>query len=142
VAGDVDQARGLASAWPEDAARLAARFWPGPLTLVLAARPGLPAAVTAGTGTIAVRVPASPLARALCASAGGALVSTSANRSGGRAPLTCAEAVAEVGSWAALALDGGPGRALPSTIVDPGGEGPRLLREGAVAWADVLDVLR
>jgi L-threonylcarbamoyladenylate synthase len=66
------------------ASRLAARFWPGPLTLVLPAVPGLDAAITAGAGTVAVRVPGSEVARALARRAGGAIVSTSANLSGSR----------------------------------------------------------
>jgi L-threonylcarbamoyladenylate synthase len=138
IAADLEQARGLCAAWPEAAARLAGRFWPGPLTLVLPARPGLPIEVTAGGGTVALRVPGTALPRALCAAAGGALVSTSANRSGEPAPVTCAEAVAAVGTAAALALDGGPGRALASTIVDLTAEEPRLLRAGAVEWTEVL----
>jgi L-threonylcarbamoyladenylate synthase len=141
VAGDAGQARGLCAAWPAAAERLATRFWPGPLTLVLRARAEVPAQVTAGTGTVAVRVPGSALARRLCEVAGGALVSTSANRAGAPAPRTCAEAVAGVGAFAALALDGGPGPPRPSTIVDLSGGVPRLLREGPVPWADVLEVL-
>jgi L-threonylcarbamoyladenylate synthase len=141
VAADGGQARGLCAAWPVAADRLATRFWPGPLTLVLAARPEIPAEVTAGTGTVAVRVPGSALARMLCEAAGSALVSTSANRSGAPAPRTCTEAVTGVGAFAALALDGGPGHPRSSTIVDLSGNVPRLLREGPVPWADVLEVL-
>lgn len=141
VAADTDQARRLCGAWPAAVERLAGRFWPGPLTLVLPAGAGVPAEVTAGTGTIAVRVPALALTRRLCAEAG-PLVSTSANRAGAPPPRTCAEAVRSVGAAAALALDAGPGRPLSSTIVDLAGAEPRLLREGPVAWADVLDVLR
>src|SRR5204862_5432656 len=115
---------------------LVARFWPGPLTLVVAARAEVPSAVTAGTGTVAVRVPALELPRALCRGAG-PLVSTSANRSGEPPPLTCAEALAEVGAAAVLALDAGPGRPLASTVVDLTVRPPRLLRAGAVPWEDV-----
>jgi L-threonylcarbamoyladenylate synthase len=141
VAADAGQARRLCAAWPATADRLATRFWPGPLTLVLPARAEVPVEVTAGTGTVAVRVPGSALTRRLCEAAGGAIVSTSANRSGAPAPLTCAEAVAGVGAFAALALDGGPGQPRSSTIVDLRGDFPRLLREGPVPWADVLEVL-
>ena len=141
VAADREQARGLCAAWPASADALAARFWPGPLTLVVASASHLPAQVTAGGHTVAVRVPALALARKLCAAAGAALVSTSANVSGAPAPLTCAEAVQAVGDAAALALDGGEGRPLPSTVVDLSGDQPRLLREGAVAWPDVRAVL-
>lgn len=141
VAGDLEQARGLCAAWPEAAQRLALRFWPGPLTVVVPAAPGVPLEVTSGGGTLAVRVPALAVTRGLCLGAG-ALVSTSANRAGDAPGLTCAEAVAAVGRHAGLALDAGPGRGAASTIVDLTGASPRLVREGAVPWGDVLGVLR
>jgi len=140
VAADIAQARSLAAHWPALADRLAAAFWPGPLTVVVSAAEGLPPEVTAGTGTVAVRVPGIPLALALCAAAG-PLVSTSANRTGERGPLTCADAVRGVGEAAALALDGGPGGPVASTIVDATGTEPILVRAGAVAWADVCAAL-
>lgn len=140
VAADEVQVRALCAAWPEAARRAAARFWPGPLTFVLKAAPSIPAAVTAGTGTVAVRVPALALTRALCAAAG-PLVATSANRSGEPPPTSCAEAVRQVGPAALLALDAGPGRSLASTIVDLSAAEPRLLRAGAVPWDDVQRVL-
>jgi L-threonylcarbamoyladenylate synthase len=141
VAGDLAQARLLCAAWPELAERLAAAFWPGPLTLILPASAAVSLDVTSGSGTVAVRVPALELARALCARAG-PLVSTSANRAGELPPLTCAEAVAGVGSYAALALDAGAGRPLASTIVNLTSGRAELLREGAVPWSEVLGVLR
>jgi L-threonylcarbamoyladenylate synthase len=72
----------------------------------------------------------------------GPLVSTSANRAGEPPPVTCAEALAAVGSAAVLALDGGPGRPLASTVVDLTSRPARLLRGGAVPWNDVEGVLR
>jgi L-threonylcarbamoyladenylate synthase len=141
IAESLDQVRGLCAAWPELAERLAASFWPGPLTLVLAAAGAVSDEVTSGTGAVAVRVPALELARALCAQAG-PLVSTSANRTGELPPLTCAEACEGVGEFAALALDAGPGRPLASTIVKVAGDRPELLREGAVPWNEVLGILR
>jgi L-threonylcarbamoyladenylate synthase len=140
VAADRDQARALCAAWPGDADRLAAAFWPGPLTIVLTAAPGVPPEVTSGTATVAVRVPGLAVTAALCAAAG-ALISTSANRTGERGPVTCEEAVAGGGAAAAMALDAGPGRPLASTIVDLTGAEPALLRAGAVAWSDVMAVL-
>lgn len=141
VAADIAQARGLSSAWPEAADRLAERFWPGPLTLVVPALPEVPSDVTAGTGHIAVRVPDLELTRALCRRAG-ALVSTSANRAGGSPPVTCADALEAVGAAAALALDAGRGQAVTSTIVDLTVTPPQLLRAGAVAWDEIEGVLR
>jgi L-threonylcarbamoyladenylate synthase len=141
VAGDTEQAFGLWSEFPPAARALAARFWPGPLTLVLPASNVVPAGVTAGGGTVAVRVPGLALTRRLAQEAG-PLVSTSANRAGEPPPVTCAEAVRGLGEVVALALDAGPGGDLASTLVDLTSDPPRLLREGAVPWAHVLAVLR
>ncbi len=137
IAGSIDQARSLIADWPAAATRLAARFWPGPLSLVLPARAGLPEALLAGAKSLAVRVPACALARRL-ALAAGPLISTSANRSGEPAASTCAQALASLAAGVELALDGGPGRAEPSTLIDLCGSEPRLLRPGALPWEDVL----
>ena len=141
VAADLEQARVLCASWPEAADQLAARFWPGPLSLVVPAAPAVPADVTAGSGNIAVRVPDLKLTRALCRQTG-ALVSTSANRAGGTPPITCADALEAVGAAAALALDAGRGRAVASTIVDLTSTPPRLLRGGAIPWEEIEGVLR
>jgi L-threonylcarbamoyladenylate synthase len=118
------------------ARRLADRFWPGPLTLVLPARVGLPDPITGGTGTVGIRVPGSEVARALCRAAGGPVVSTSANPSG--APPPAAVADLDPGLVARIdgVLDAGPAPGgLPSTVVAVEGDRLRLVREGAVAWA-------
>ena len=141
VAADIAQARALCGAWPEAADRLAERFWPGALTLVVPALPDVPADVTAGTGTIAVRVPDLELTRALCRRAG-PLVSTSANLAGGSPSISCADALEAVGAAASLALDAGRGKSLASTIVDLTVTPARLLRPGAVAWEAIEEVLR
>jgi len=141
VAAGEEQARALAADWPEAAARLAARFWPGPLTLVLAAGVGVPPGITAGGSSVAVRVPGLALTRELCIGAG-PLVSTSANLSGAPAALDCAAALASVGAAAVLALDAGPLASQPSTIVDLGAGEARLVREGAVPWDEILAALR
>jgi L-threonylcarbamoyladenylate synthase len=88
-----------------------------------------------------VRVPDLELTRALCRRAG-PLVSTSANRAGGSPPMTCADALEAVGAAAAIALDGGHGRAGASTIVDLTSTPPRLLRAGLVPWEEIEGVLR
>ena len=141
VAADIAQARGLCREWPESADLLAARFWPGALTLVLPARPEVPSDVTAATGNVAVRVPDLEITRALCRRAG-PLVSTSANRAGGSPPVTCADALEAVGAAASLALDAGRGQAVASTIVDLTVAPPVLLRAGAVSWDEIEGVLR
>lgn len=140
VAADRAQARALCRDWPEVAELLAARFWPGPLTLVLPAHWGLAKEITAGAGSVAVRVPGLALPRALCQQAG-PLISTSANLSGAPAHATCAAALAAVGSRAALALDAGPLQGVASTILDVR-QAPRLLRAGAIPFEALARALR
>ena len=123
---------------------MADRFWPGPVTLVMRARPWLPDALTAGEPTVAVRVPASEFARKL-ASHFGPFVVTSANVSGKAAASTIEDARDQLGAAAAIYVDGGPLRGTPSTIVDctaADGGPPRVLREGAVRAAEVLAIGR
>jgi L-threonylcarbamoyladenylate synthase len=112
---------------------LAARFWPGPLTLVVPRAVGVPDEVTGGMDTVGLRVPAHPLARALIAAAGGGLAAPSANRFGRVSPTTAAHVRAELGPDL-LILDGGPcGVGVESTILDlcdPAG--PALLRPGGL----------
>ena len=136
---DVAMARRIA-VFDDRAERLAAAFWPGPLTLVLPIGNG--AAVCdlarAGLDTVAVRAPAHPLAQALLQAFGRPLVAPSANRSGRPSPTTFADAVAETGASAAAALDGGPCRiGLESTVVALLDGPPRLLRPGAVTRAEI-----
>jgi L-threonylcarbamoyladenylate synthase len=125
------------------AARLAERLWPGPLTLVLPARPGLPAAVTAGGGTVGIRVPGSEVARALARAAGGAIVSTSANLAGAPPPLRPEDLDPALRARLDDVLDGGaaPG-GLPSTVVVLERGGARLVRAGAVPFEQVERALR
>lgn len=128
----------------DDAARrIAARLWPGPLTLVLPARPGLPGAVTAGTGTVGVRVPGSEIARALAREAGGAIVATSANPAGGPPPRSAAELDPVLRTRLDLVLDGGtaPG-GLASTVVAVEDGRLRVVRPGPVPLEDVERALR
>jgi L-threonylcarbamoyladenylate synthase len=145
IAWDVAAARGVAAAWTDTADRLAAAFWPGPLTLVVPVRAGaVVTAVTAGRETVAVRVPGHPLARVLAASApAGVLTATSANRSGSPALTTADDVERALGRGTALIVDGGPSPGgLASTIVDLTEARPRLLREGPVPFARVLESLR
>lgn len=141
IAADLAQARSLAASWPETAERLAAAFWPGPLTLVLKAARSLPSELLSGLDTIAVRVPASPLARALAQGAG-PLVSTSANPAGEPVSVTV-EQTLEAFPGATIALDMGPLSGAPSTILAIDGEdgGCRLLRPGRIPYAEIVEVL-
>jgi L-threonylcarbamoyladenylate synthase len=140
VAAGIDQAQAAGELTPRDL-RAAAAFWPGPLALVVRARPSLARAVAADDGTVAIRVPAHPLARELASRFGGCITATSANLSG--APPTPSPDVvaATLGDALDLLLDGGhaPG-GPPSTIVALDRH-PRLVRAGAVAWERVLESL-
>lgn len=113
------------------ARKLAERFWPGPLTLVLTAP---------GRGTVAFRVPDHAVARQLIAASGGGLPVTSANRSGGAECRTAQEVLAQLEGRIALVLDGGrtPG-GVASTVVDCTGERAVILREGPIPAAAVLE---
>jgi L-threonylcarbamoyladenylate synthase len=142
VAADGEQVERQLGRLSPQGARLAARFWPGPLTLLMDAPEGLAPDVTAGTGRVGVRVPDHPVARALCAVSGLVLTATSANRSGAP-PFVDAQAlwdslVLEVD----LVLDGGPSPGgPPSTVVDVTGVAPRLVRAGVVSWDEILECL-
>lgn len=131
-------ARRLAGQWPDDAAALARRFWPGPLTLVVPGGVGLAQAVTAGGATVAVRCPAHPVALALLEAFDGPLVGPSANRSGHISPTTAAHVRAEFGEADVPVLDGGPCRAgIESTVLWLAGGAARVLRPGVIG-ADEL----
>ena len=121
---------------------VAARFWPGGLTLILPRHPDVPDILSAGKTTIAVRMPDHPLALRLIEMMGGALAVTSANLSGRPASKTAREALDDLDGRVAILLDGGgcPG-GVASTIVDLASDPPRLLREGAIVAADLQQVL-
>jgi len=115
------------------ARRLMARYWPGPLTLVLPAHPALPMALTAGTGTIGVRLSGHPVARGLVAAVGAPVTAPSANPHGKASPRTADEALAGLGARVDLVLDGGPTLGGPaSTVLDLTGTSAVLLRAGGV----------
>jgi L-threonylcarbamoyladenylate synthase len=123
----------IASPIPECARRLIARFWPGPLTLILRARPHVPAALTAGSGTVGFRIPSHPVALALVRAAACPVTAPSANPHGGASPTTAGEVLAGLGDRVDLVLDGGATPGGPaSTLLDLTGPRPRLLRLGAV----------
>ncbi len=123
------------------ARRLAATCWPGPLTLVLPAQPGVSSLVRAGLPTVAVRVPDHPVALALLEQAG-PLVAPSANRSGRPSPTTAQAVSAELGTSVAMVLDGGPCRVgIESTVLDLSGPVARILRPGAMDAATLRGIL-
>jgi L-threonylcarbamoyladenylate synthase len=115
---------------------LAKAFWPGPLTLIGETSPAVPEELTAGTRTIGVRLPADDKVRALVGACGGALTATSANPSGQQPARTAAEVFTYFGDAIDLIVDGGKVISdQPSTVVDACEAEPRLIREGAIAWA-------
>jgi len=144
IASSVDQA-GEAAIFGERELQLARAFWPGPLTIVLPVKSGLAAALLGGGTTVALRVPAHAVARALAAAFDFPITATSANRSGNPPAATGAEVAAAFETATDLldvlldagAVTGGP----PSTIVEMAESGPRLVRAGAVAWNRVLESL-
>ena len=138
VAADVDQIVTHLGSLSSVGSCLASRFWPGPLTLVIAAPETLATSVSGGRGRVGVRVPAHDVTRRLCRACGRPLTATSANRSGEAAPANPDEVARVLGEKIDLLLDAGPTPGgPPSTIVDVGGKEPRLLRAGAIAWDEV-----
>lgn len=116
------------------AVALMARYWPGPLTLVVAARPGLPPSLTAGEPTVAVRVPDLAATRLLIRLVGVPVAATSANVSGQSPALTAAEAAEALGDRVALILDGGPAAlGEASLVLDVTTDPPRILRPGGLS---------
>jgi L-threonylcarbamoyladenylate synthase len=140
---DVDAARALAAEWPDAASRLAAAFWPGPITLVVRRREGAVAdEVTASGPTVAVRVPAHPVALALLRAARVPVAAPSANASTTISPVTAAHVRKSLDGRVDAVLDGGPSaRGLESTIVDVTRAPAVLLRHGAIPLADVAAIV-
>jgi L-threonylcarbamoyladenylate synthase len=137
-----DDAKALAADWPELASRLARAFWPGPLTLVVERAAGVPSAVSGGGPTIAVRVPAHAVARALIAALGAPIAAPSANRYQSLSPTTAAHVVKQLGDAVDLVLDGGACEAgIESTVIDVRGATPRVLRPGAASMARLRALL-
>lgn len=142
VAADVDQIAATLGVLPMLARLLAARFWPGPLTMLMSAPERLPAEVTGGTGRVGVRVPAHAVTRALCAACEMPLTATSANKSGHPATNDPAAVAAALGVGLDVLLDAGvtPG-GPPSTIIDVTDATPRVIRQGAIPWESIQSCL-
>lgn len=137
----LEQLSDVAVELPPTFRRIAAAFWPGPLTIVAPASRRVPAAITAGTGTVAVRLPAAPLIRRLIRAAGCPLTGTSANLSGSPAATTAEQVKRQLSGRVYHIVDGGrsPSR-QPSTILDLTSE-PRIVRQGAVRWTELAKYL-
>ena len=128
--------------WTDPARVLAERFWPGPLTLVLPRTDAVVDEVCAGGPSVAVRVPAHPVALALLDAVGTPVAAPSANRFGRISPTTAAHVLDELDGRIDLVLDGGPTTlGIESTVVDLTGAVPELLRPGGVTLEDLRDAL-
>jgi len=134
--------RPLVAEWSDTAERLATTFWPGPLTIVVKKNAAIPALVSGGGPTVAVRCPAHPVARGLIREAGVPIAAPSANRSGELSPTTAEHVLRGLGDRAEWVLDGGscPG-GLESTVVDVTGLIVRLLRPGLITRAQLEAVV-
>lgn len=138
----LDRLAPLVAAIPDAARTLALRFWPGPLTLVLARSPAIPDEVTAGLATVAVRVPAHPIARALLAAAAIPIAAPSANLFSRPSPTLAAHVLQDLEGRIDLVIDGGPATVgVESTVLDLSSGVPTILRPGAVTRERLLEVL-
>ena len=137
--GDVDDLAKVAISIPEIALKLAAHFWPGPLTLVIPKNPELSDIVSAGP-TVGVRMPDNLFARSLLRTAGPMAV-TSANLSGQPSPTTAGDVFSQLGKRIALIIDGGitPG-GVPSTVVDCTSGEPQIIRSGPIPKREILAI--
>ena len=132
----------LIAEWPEMAQKLAAVFWPGPLTLVVRKSSLVPENVTAGGSTIAIRSPNHPVAQALLKAAGVPIAAPSANCSGQLSPTTAKHVLESLGERVDLILDGGPcPGGLESTVLDLTGSAPRLLRPGLITVTQIEEIV-
>jgi len=139
---DADQLEDWVTIVPATARALAAAFWPGPLTLVLNKGRQVPDAVTGGGDSVALRVPAHPVAQALLKAFAGGIAAPSANRFGRVSPTTAEHVREEFGQRAPLILDGGPCPVgVESTIVALTGRRPLLLRPGRITHAELAEVI-
>jgi L-threonylcarbamoyladenylate synthase len=139
---DAEVARRYAREWPEAAERLAGRFWPGPLTMVLPMTDEIDERVTAGGDTVGLRVPAHPVALALLRGFGGPVAAPSANRSNHVSPTTAQHVRDDLGDRVDLILDGGPcAVGIESTVLDLTEDRPRILRPGGASKKQIEAVL-
>ena len=138
---DIAMARGCAKTWPELANKLAAAFWPGPLTLVLPRAHEIPDLVTAGGSTVGIRWPSHPLMQAVIRTCGFPLAAPSANRSNEISPTNAKHVARSLGARIPLIIDGGQSQVgIESTVLDISGTMPCLLRPGMIHEESLLAV--
>lgn len=128
--------------WPERAERLAAAFWPGPLTIILPRAPGIPDVVTGGLDTVGLRVPQPEATRGLIERTGRPIAAPSANRSNHVSPTRAEHVIADLEGRIDLVLDSGPTAVgVESTVLALDREQPTILRPGPITARDISDVL-
>lgn len=137
---DGQGAMDCAAAWPEVATRLATRFWPGPLTLVVPRGPRIPDGVTGGGDTVGIRWPFHPFMQAVIRACGFPLAAPSANLSNQLSPSSASHVIAGLGQRIPLIVDGGDCNVgIESTVVDVTGPVPRILRPGMISLEEIAD---
>jgi L-threonylcarbamoyladenylate synthase len=138
----IELAANCAAAWPEDALRLARKFWPGPLTLVLPKSSRIPGAVTAGGATVGIRWPAHPFIQEVIKACGFPLAAPSANRSNEVSSTTAGHVLQGLDGKVPLVIDAGPSSiGIESTVVDLSALPPRILRPGMIHSEELKKIL-
>ena len=139
---DLEEIKRLVIEFPECAEKLASRFWPGPLTIILKKSDNVPDIVSAGLSTVAIRMPSNKYARAIIEAAGVPLAAPSANLSGKPSPTTAQHVMRDLSGKIPMIIDGGACEiGLESTVIDLTGEVPTLLRPGGVTLRDLRECL-
>ncbi len=139
---DIEDIQKLTTEFPEKAARLAEKFWPGPLTMILKKSDKVPDEVTAGLSTVAVRFPSHPVALAIVSSSGVPLAAPSANLSGKPSPTTAQHVMRDLSGKIPMIIDGGSCEVgLESTVIDLSGDVPTLLRPGGITLTQLRDTI-
>jgi len=140
--GSIDAARSLAAQWTDEAGKLAHRFWPGPLTIVVPKSTAVPDVVTAGLPSVGLRMPAHPLALALLEAARVPLAAPSANRFTQLSPTTAEHVRQGLGHTVDMILDGGQCHVgIESAVISLAGPRPRILRPGVISQTEIEETI-